>query len=338
MVRVGVNGYGVIGRRIAYAVSKQDDMELVGIAKGHPDYKAKLASAKGFKIYSSDLSGTGAFDRAGVVVSGTIDDLLQNVDIIVDCTPEGIGEKNKPLYEKAGCRAIWQGGEEHSISGLSFNAYANYGQAFGARYARVVSCNTTGLLRTLFPLKAAFGIKSVNAFLVRRAADPSETKKGPINALELEKQMPSHHGDDVKTVIPELNISTTAIKASTTLMHIHHVTVELGSGATSDELLDAWSGYRRIVAVSARDGLASTAHLMDMARDMGRGMGDLYEIAVWKEMLVDGSRLEYMQAVHQESDVVPENVDAIRAMCSIEKDAAKSIEKTDRSLGIGLSL
>ena len=32
MIRVGVNGYGVIGKRVAYAVSKQDDMQLVGIA------------------------------------------------------------------------------------------------------------------------------------------------------------------------------------------------------------------------------------------------------------------------------------------------------------------
>ncbi len=338
MIRVGVNGYGVIGKRVAYAVSRQEDMKLVGIAKEHPDYKARMASGRGFDIYSSDPSGTDIFDKAGMKISGTLGDLLPKVDIIVDCTPEGVGEKNKPIYEKAGCRAIWQGGEEHSISNLSFNAYSNYNQAVGARYARVVSCNTTGLLRTLFPLKSEFGINSVNAFLVRRAADPSEIKKGPINALELDKRMPSHHGGDVKTVMPDLDISTTAIKASTTLMHVHHVTVELGRDASREDILGAWAKYRRIVAVSVKDGITSTAHLMDIARDLGRGSGDLYEIAVWKEMRAEGRRLEYMQAVHQESDVVPENIDAIRAMCGAEADAAKSIDKTDRSLGIGIAL
>ncbi|EQD38158.1 glyceraldehyde-3-phosphate dehydrogenase, type II, partial [mine drainage metagenome] len=152
-------------------------------------------------------------------------------------------------------------------------------------------------------------------FLVRRAADPSEIKKGPINALELEKKMPSHHGEDVKTVIPGLNISTMAIKAPTTLMHMHYVTVELGKAATREEIINAWRRYRRIVIVSVKDGITSTAHLMDIARDIGRGSGDLYEIAIWKEMHVDGNRLEYIQAVHQESDVVPDNIDAIRAMC-----------------------
>ena len=33
MIKVGVNGYGVIGTRVADAVMLQDAMELVGIAK-----------------------------------------------------------------------------------------------------------------------------------------------------------------------------------------------------------------------------------------------------------------------------------------------------------------
>jgi len=74
---------------------------------------------------------------------------------------------------------------------------------------------------------------------------------------------------------------------------------------------------------------------MEYARDLGRPRSDLFEIAVWKESLnvVDGE-LYYMQAVHQESDVVPENVDAIRAMLELEDDPAKSIEKTNKAMGI----
>ena len=334
MIRVGVNGYGVIGKRVAYAISKQDDMQLVGIAKQNPDYKAKLAIKRGFNVYSS--RDPKEFENSAVKPSGTLQELLGKVDIIIDATPEGIGEENKALYEKAGIKAIWQGGEEHSISNLSFNAYANYDSAIGARYARVVSCNTTGLLRTLFPLQQEFGISSVNAVLVRRGADPSETKKGPINALEVDKHIPSHHGADVNTVIPSLNISTVAIKASTTLMHLHAVTVELKKSAAKEDILALYGRYRRIALVSLRDGVNSTAQVMDIARELGRGDGDMYEIAVWKEMKVEGNRLQYFQAVHQESDVVPENIDAIRAMCNVEKDSQKSIDKTDKSLDIGV--
>jgi glyceraldehyde-3-phosphate dehydrogenase (NAD(P)) len=334
MIKVGVNGYGVIGKRVAYAVSKQDDMQLVGIAKQGPDYKAKLAIKRGFSVYTS--GDPKDFDDSGVKLSGTLQDLLGKVDVMVDATPEGVGAENKAMYEKAGIKAVWEGGEEHSISNLSFNAYANYNSAIGARYVRVVSCNTTGLTRTLFPLQKEFGITSVNAVLVRRGADPSETKKGPIDALEVDKHIPSHHGPDVKTVMPDLNITTVAIKASTTLMHLHAVTVELKREATNEEVLSVFGGYRRIALVDMDDGVKSTAQVMDIARSLGRGEGDMYEIAVWRGLKVEGKRLQYFQAVHQESDVVPENVDAIRAMCNGEKDAQRSIDKTDKSLDIGI--
>ena len=82
--------------------------------------------------------------------------------------------------------------------------------------------------------------------------------------------------------------------------------------------------------------MKSTAQIMELARDLGRPRSDLYEIGVWEDgvHVVDGTQLYYFQAIHQESDVVPENVDAIRAMMELERDGRKSIEKTDRSMGI----
>jgi glyceraldehyde-3-phosphate dehydrogenase (NAD(P)) len=56
---------------------------------------------------------------------------------------------------------------------------------------------------------------------------------------------------------------------------------------------------------------------------------------VWKESVnLKGTKLNYIQAVHQESDVVPENVDAIRAMFQL-MDSEKSISETDKTLNIG---
>jgi glyceraldehyde-3-phosphate dehydrogenase (NAD(P)) len=105
-----------------------------------------------------------------------------------------------------------------------------------------------------------------------------------------------------------------------------------------DAVLDVWKRFPRVAFVSGGDGVKSTAQIMEMARDLSRNRSDLYEIAVWRDgvHVVDGKRLFYFQAVHQESDVVPENIDAIRALLELQKDGRKSMEKTDRSLGIGL--
>ena len=332
--KVAINGYGTIGKRVADAVSKQDDMRIVGVAKTKPNYEAKMAIMKGYPLYASNKETLAKFDKAGVKVKGTLDDLYRECEIVIDCTPEESGYK--AAYEKAGVKGIWQGGEEHSLTNLSFNAAANYSDCYGASYVRVPSCNTTGLIRTLHPLDTHFGVESVLAVMVRRATDPYDSKKGPINAIEPELEMPSHHGPDVQSVLKNLNIHTIAVKVPTTIMHMHAVSVKLKKTATPKDILDLWSRYPRVKFVKGEDGVKSTAQIMEVARDMSRNRSDLYEIAVWEDgvHVVNERQLYYFQAVHQESDVVPENIDAIRAMMKLEKDAKRSMEKTDRSLGI----
>src|SRR6266705_3365483 len=110
----------------------------------------------------------------------------------------------------------------------------------GASFVRVPSCNTTALIRTLHPLDAGLGVDRVLAVLVRRATDPGDSKKGPINAIEPEREMPSHHGPDVQSVLPKLNIHTIALKVPTTLMHVHVVSLDLRKAADEDRIVEVW--------------------------------------------------------------------------------------------------
>jgi len=334
-VKVGINGYGTIGKRVAWAVNRQDDMEIVGVTKTRPSYEASTALREGCPLYAAHAEDVDNFDKAGIKVKGTLDDLLKKVDVIVDCTPGGTGAKNKELYDKAGVRSIFQGGEDHDLAGISFNALANYQEAWGASSARVVSCNTTGLVRTLFPLQQAFGIQKVFASLIRRGADPADKKGAALNAIEPSLKLPTHHGPDVKTVMHGLDIQTMAVVTPTTLMHLHCIVVDLKRDVTEKEVLEVWSNSPRLQLISGKDGIKNTGQVMELAKDLGRVRGDLMDIAVWKDgVKTVGSTLYYYQAVHQESDVVPENVDCIRAMMKLEKDNLASIAKTNRAIGL----
>jgi glyceraldehyde-3-phosphate dehydrogenase (NAD(P)) len=334
--RVAVNGYGTIGKRVADAISKQKDMEVVGVAKTKPDFGATLSTKKGFRLFTVTDEFYRAFQRAGLQVSGVIGDLLNECDVVVDCTPGGVGAKNKAVYEKAGVKAIFQGGEKHELVEASFVAEANYAEALEKRFVRVVSCNTTGLSRTIGYLNKSFGARKVRATIVRRAADPGETKKGPINALMPDPaRIPSHHGPDVQTIIRDVPVVTAAMVASTTLMHLHLVNVELRSKPSRDDVIECFSQSKRIRLVEAESGLDSTAALLEFARDLGRERGDMPEVAVWRDSVaVMDNEVYYMQAIHQESIVVPENVDAIRAVSGSEREAARSIAVTNESLGL----
>ena len=232
-------------------------------------------------------------------------------------------------------KAIFEGGEDHDPVGTSFNAESNYEESLGKDYVRVVSCNTTGLCRTLKPVNDLAGVKKVRAVMVRRAADPNDSKKGPINAIKPVTTVPSHHGPDVQTIIKDMDVMTMALAVPTTLMHTHNIMVELESDVTTDDVLDEFEKAHRVMPIDASLKLGSTAEIMEFAKDLGRSRGDMYEIPVWKESVnvVDGE-LFYMQAVHQESDVVPENVDCIRAMLELEEDGEKSILKTNKAMGI----
>jgi glyceraldehyde-3-phosphate dehydrogenase (NAD(P)) len=41
-VKVAINGYGTIGKRVADAVAEQDEMEIVGVVKTRPKVKASI--------------------------------------------------------------------------------------------------------------------------------------------------------------------------------------------------------------------------------------------------------------------------------------------------------
>lgn len=333
-VKVGINGYGTIGKRVATAVNLQDDMEVVGVTKTRPNFETQVAIDQGFDVYVPEES-VAAFQKAKMKYAGTIKDLYKKVDIMVDCTPGDFGEQYKAEYAAAGVKGIFQGGEDHGLTGISFNATANYSESWGAQFSRVVSCNTTGLLRTLFPIDKVFKIKNAYVTLVRRAVDPGDSKGGPINGLEPSVKLPTHHGPDVQSVMPWININTMAIKASTTLMHMHTVTVELSKETTTDEVLALFATMPRVKLVKYSDGIKSTAEVMELARDMGRDRSDMYEIIIWADgVKVVGNKLYYYQGVHQESDVVPENVDCIRSMCKMMENARASMDKTDKALGI----
>ncbi len=336
-VRVGINGYGTIGKRVADAVLMQRDMILAGVTKTKPNFEARVAKQKGIRVYAASADRLQAFSDAGMEVHGTLEDLLREVDIIVDCTPGKVGATYKPLYEKYKVKAIFQGGEKHDVAGFSFNAVCNYDGALGRDLVRVVSCNTTGLCRSLYAVDKAFGIRKARAVLIRRGADPSEDKKGPINSILPDPVgIPSHHGPDIQKVLPNIDITTSAFAVPTTLMHIHWLNLDLQKDATESEIVSILSKYARIKVVPASEGIDSTAHVIEYARDLGRRRYDMPELVIFKESIKSFGREIYLtQAVHQESIVVPENIDAIRAMTNLCNTAEESMRMTDESLGLG---
>ncbi|WP_025740756.1 MULTISPECIES: type II glyceraldehyde-3-phosphate dehydrogenase [Aquimarina] len=336
MKKIAVIGYGVIGKRVADAIALQDDMELTGVCDIISDWRIQNAVRKEYDIYAATEEAADKMKSEGISVKGSMQELLKKADLVVDCTPKNIAAKNVEIYKAKGIKFIVQGGEKHKTTGHSFSAENNYQSAINLDATRVVSCNTTSILRTLTALKRADLLDYARGTLLRRATDPWESHLGGImNTMVPERDIPSHQGPDAQTVDSDLDVVTSAVKVPETLSHMHYWNVKLKRQATKEEVLNALKTSNRIKLIQYDQGLVSNNTIKEMFLDMGRPWGDMYEVALWEDMLkVQGDELFYAYVVDNQAIVIPETIDAIRALTGIETDGAKSILKTNQSLSI----
>lgn len=335
-IRVAVNGYGVIGKRVAAAIELQEDMHLIGVGDVVADWRIKAAVSKGYSIFANSDEGRGAMESQNIKVTGDLDDLMESADVVVDCAPKKFGARNAERYKRAGVKFIVQGGEKHHTTGHSFSAENNYTSALNLQGTRVVSCNTTSIVRTLSALKRAGLLIKARGTLLRRATDPWESHlNGIMNTLVPEPEIPSHQGPDARNVDPDLDVVTVAVKVPETLSHLHYWTVQLSRKPSKEEVLEALGTSSRTAFITISDGLSANNAVKELMLDLGRPHGDMYEVAIWEDMLkVEGDELYYAYLVDNQAIVIPETIDAIRALTGAETDPQQSIDRTNWSLGI----
>ncbi len=336
-VKVGVAGYGVIGQRLADGVALQGDMELVGVADLAPTLSIRALKEKGmpYDLYLVEGADKTKFDALNIPVAGTFEELVNKVDIMLDSSPGGVGAKNKEIYARLGKKAIFQGGEKNSVADVFFHGYANFEKGVGVDYLKLTSCNTTGLIRTVDCLDRAFGVEKVAITIIRRVADPGDYHRGLTNALQIDKA-PSHQAVDLMTIMP--HVDATGILVHTPVTHGHIITV-LAKGKTKitkEMALEAFKTHDRIRVVKIDDGFQGNASFFRYARDLGNSRGDMYEVGLWEDCIVEsGDDIMYAINIPQESVTIPETMDAIRASMQMQTTRAEGTAATNGFLGLG---
>ena len=135
-----------------------------------------------YKLYAAFDGAKADLEKAGIPVSGTMQDVLPSVDIVLDATSAGVGAKNKKLYQEHGKKAIFQGGEKNGkIADAFFHGYANYEKGINQNFLKLTSCNTTGLIRAVDCIDRGVGVERVIVTIVRRVADPGDNPRGLVN-------------------------------------------------------------------------------------------------------------------------------------------------------------
>jgi glyceraldehyde-3-phosphate dehydrogenase (NAD(P)) len=145
----------------------------------------------------------------------------------------------------------------------------------------------------------------------------------------------SHQGPDAQTVDPDLDVITMAVMVPETLGHLHYWTINTTRPVPREEVIEVLRASSRIALVKASDGLGAINTIKELMLDLGRPHGNMYEVAVWENLIESrGNEIFYAYMVDNQAIVIPETVDAIRALHGEVKNAQDSIEMTNESLGI----
>jgi len=335
-VKVGVVGYGCIGQRLADGVAVQEDMELVGVVDAAPTLTVRALHERGmpYKLFCAIPDKRADIEGAGIPVSGTMDDLLKEIDVVLDATPAGIGEKNKVAYIKHDKKAIFQAGERNEVADVFFHGYANYEKGIGQRFLKLTSCNTTGFVRAVDCVDRIVGVEKVVVTIVRRVADPGDTHRGLVDLLMVDP-IPSHQARDLMLIMP--HVKATGILVHTPVTHGHIITLVITpkKEISKEEALKAFNEHPRIRVVRIADGFNSNTSLFQYARFLLNPRGDMYEIAVFEETVgLSGKDIVFAINIPQESVTIPETIDGVRACMEMQKDRLEAVGLTNKYLGL----
>jgi len=282
-IKVGINGFGRIGRMVFRAAVQnfKDDIEIVAINDLlEPEYLAYMLQ---YDSVHGRFKGRIALDGNTLLVNGKKIRLTAEkdpaalkwdavgVDVVVESTGLFLTLESCQKHLDAGARKVIQSAPSKDDTPM-FVYGVNHTRYAGEAIISNASCTTNGLAPVAKVLHDSFGIKRGLMTTVHAATATQKTVDGPSNKDWrggrgiLENIIPSSTGaaKAVGKVIPELNKKLTgmALRVPTSDVSVVDLTVELAKSATYAEICaamkDASEGSMRGVLGYTQDKVVST--------------------------------------------------------------------------------
>jgi glyceraldehyde-3-phosphate dehydrogenase (NAD(P)) len=331
LVKIFINGFGTIGRRIASALATDKEFQFMGVAKYTPDERIKEAYEQHFDVYAPEENLV-AFKKKGYDVAGTVKEAIQDSDFVIDAAKDGFGYDNKEKYYIPMAKpAIFQGGEdrfgERSVADMIHNSRVNYEKAFDKKYVIQGSCNVTGLGRVMQSLIDAYGrdIKRFDATLIRRWAD-LEDKKEVRDSIEWDRD--PHHQNDVGDFIKTPPLYVDAYKVPSRMMHLHQLYVRFNNHSPTKEAIIQL--FEKEFGIAVLHNAKGTADVRKKAMDLGFPYGDTGMVHIHADVLkIQDDVLKIAYSDDQTGMVIPENHILLQGMI-LRRNKKDAIERTDK--------
>jgi glyceraldehyde-3-phosphate dehydrogenase (NAD(P)) len=333
--KVFINGYGIIGSRLASAISKDSEVKLTGIAKYSPDEKTEQAIDRGYKVFIPNKL-LKEFRKMNFDIAGSIEDAVAESDLVIDASSEGNGYKNKiKYYIPLNKKAVFQGGEDRygkkSVAEMIHNSRINYDKTTDKDFVIQGSCNVTGMGRIVQPIIENYkdSVRRFDVNLVRRWAD-LEDKKDVKDSIEWDRD--PHHQDDLKDMIPDINLYVDALKVPSRMMHLHQMTIRFDHKPPSkDAILDI---FQNEFGVAILNNAKGTGEVRKKAIESRFEHGDTSMVHIHSELTrVQEDILKISYSDDQTGMVIPENYMLIQSML-MKKSRKEATKLSDKLFGL----
>ncbi|TAN65224.1 MAG: type I glyceraldehyde-3-phosphate dehydrogenase [Magnetospirillum sp.] len=258
-VRVGINGFGRIGRMVFRAVAKEfPEIEIVGINDLlEPDYLAYMLK---YDSVHGRFAGDVAVEGSNLIVNGkkirltAVKDPTElkwdevKADIVIESTGLFLSADTAEKHLKAGAKKVLMSAPSKDDTPM-FVYGVNHAKYAGEKIVSAASCTTNCLAPVAKVLHDNWGIKRGLMSTVHAATATQKTVDGPSSKDWrggrgiLENIIPSSTGaaKAVGKVIPELNKKLTgmAFRVPTSDVSVVDLTVELLRDATYEDICKA---------------------------------------------------------------------------------------------------
>ena len=258
-IKVGINGFGRIGRMAFRAIAKDfPGIEVVGINDLlEPDYLAYMLR---YDSVHGNFKGDIAVEGSNLIVNGkkirlTAEKDPANLkwseigaDIVIECTGFFLTKETCQKHIDAGAKKVVQSAPSKDDTPM-FVYGVNHKKYAGEKIVSAASCTTNCLAPVAKVLNDKWGIKRGLMTTVHAATATQKTVDGPSNKDWrggrgiLENIIPSSTGaaKAVGVVIPELNKKLTgmAFRVPTSDVSVVDLTVELNKDASYKDICAA---------------------------------------------------------------------------------------------------
>ncbi|MBD3335179.1 MAG: hypothetical protein GF355_06650, partial [Candidatus Eisenbacteria bacterium] len=207
------------------------------------------------------------FEDLGMKVANEHVEALDKADVVIDCTPSGVGQQNKlEFYNdfKHNTLGFVAQGSEFGFGKMYARGINDSALEHGKdQFVQVVSCNTHNIAVLLHALVVAHdgpeGLANARFVMMRRANDISQDGSfipAPQVGKHSDQQFGTHHARDAhhlfQTMGYDLDIFSSAIKLNTQYMHSIWFDIETRDPITLNQAVSRLQENRRVAVTEKK--------------------------------------------------------------------------------------